>query len=150
MLLGLPVFSISLSLSVIATAPLDRIWRAVTPSFLSQKMMDCTSISPSTNICVTSITYRQYVDPAHGEHDDARANNNSPEGKTKRLLACSLFVQVPEYIDAENDHGKAKEVETMRIAQDRPIGLIPSLEDGAFRDNEKHYWLLVWVHETRV
>jgi len=100
--------------------------------------MDYTRISLGTNNSVPIITYRQDIDPAHGEHDDARTNDNPPERKTKGFLACGLFVQIPKYVDAENDHGKPQEIEAVGIAQDWPIGLIPAFEDGAFGNNEKH------------
>lgn len=143
MLPGLLVFSISSSLSVIATIPFDRIWRAVTPSFRSQKMIDCVIVSHGSFVCRYAITYHQDIDPAKDEYNYTGADDDSPEGNSNGLLRGSLFVQVAENIDTKNNHSKTEEVKAMRVAQNRPVGPKPTLENSTFGNDEEHLKALV-------
>jgi len=47
-------------------------------------------------------TYRDDVQKAEGEDDNARADDDAPNGHAERVLRGGWFVQVAEDLDAED------------------------------------------------
>jgi hypothetical protein len=47
---------------------------------------------------------RYQVHPTQDEDEDARCDDQAPEGKTERLLTGDLLVEVAEHVDSKYDH----------------------------------------------
>ena len=84
-------------------------------------------------------TYRNNVEEAEDDDDNARGNDNSPEAQAKRLLASGFLVEVSERVNANNEHGAAEGDESVIWAQKRPIASEVALEDTGFRHHEEDY-----------
>jgi len=116
-------FSVSMahSRSEIATAPLARTCRAVTPKEESWKMKLAT-IFTKPRMKTTM------PDPI----------TNLQKEVPKDFFACSLFVKVSQDIVSQDQHGDTKEIEPMCRAENRPYSGKVVFKYGAFRGDEKH------------
>lgn len=83
--------------------------------------------------------YSNDVDEAKGKGDDSRTDYESPEWKTERFLACCLLVEISQGVVANDKHDNSEEVESMSLAEKRPISGKVVLEDRTFRDEQNHY-----------
>lgn len=83
-------------------------------------------------------TYRNDIEEADDDGQDAGSNKQTPEGETQRLLARCLLVHVAEQIEAQDHHGTAQRNEAMGSAEQRPVPCEVATEEGAFGDNEEH------------
>jgi hypothetical protein len=79
------------------------------------------------------------VHPAKDEYEDARCDDQAPEGKTERLLTGDLLVEVAEHIDSQYDHGESQSDESVSWTEQRPITCEEAAEEREFRRKQEHY-----------
>jgi hypothetical protein len=83
-------------------------------------------------------TYSDNVEEADHDSEDARSDQEPPEGKTESLLASSFLVHVSEHVQSEDHHGAAQSHETMGRAQEWPVASEESAEERTLGYNEEN------------
>ena len=79
------------------------------------------------------------VHPAQDEYEDARCDDQAPEGKAERLLAGDFFVEVAEHVDSQNDHCQSQSNESVSWTEQRPVACEEAAEEREFRRKQEHY-----------
>ena len=78
------------------------------------------------------------VEDADDDCEDARGNEETPEGEAKRVLAGGFLVHVAEHVESEDGRGASKSDEAMGRTKQGPVAGEVTTEERALRDDEEH------------
>lgn len=84
------------------------------------------------------MTYGEDVGHTEDADDDARGDDQTPEGRTEGTLGGGLFVQVAEDGDADDDHDDAEGDESVAGGEERPVVGGVALEERDFGEYEEY------------
>lgn len=88
-----------------------------------------------TTRCVQN--YREKIDEAHYNNNDARSDDNSPECQTQRFLTSCLFVQVAQDCIPKQYHRHTQHDKARVSAEEWPVFGEVASKKGDFRENEE-------------
>lgn len=84
------------------------------------------------------MTHGKDVGHTEDADDDARGNDQTPEGRTEGTLGGVLFVQVAEDGDSNDDHDYAEGDESVARGEERPIVGGVAFEERDFGEYEEY------------